>query len=302
MNRLKSNLMLLVCAMIWGSAFVAQSSGMEHIGPWTFNASRSLIGGVTLLALMPFLDQVRHVSEKEKKSMDRKTLLTGGIACGIALCAASIFQQTGIQYTTVGKAGFLTALYTIAVPVLGMCIGRKTRALVWLCVGISVVGFYFLSMAESLSLSYGDGLVLAGSLLFAVHILIIDHFSPKTDSVRLSCIQFFTAGIISLVPMFLFETPSFSAIVSAAGPILYAGVLSSGAGYTLQIIGQKGADPSVASLILSLESVFSAIFGFLLLHQVLSLKELVGCALIFGAIILSQLPEKQKEESAVSES
>lgn len=302
MNRLKSNLMLLVCAMIWGSAFVAQSSGMEHIGPWTFNASRSLIGGVTLLALMPFLDQVRHVSEKEKKSMDRKTLLTGGIACGIALCAASIFQQTGIQYTTVGKAGFLTALYTIAVPVLGMCIGRKTRALVWLCVGISVVGFYFLSMAESLSLSYGDGLVLAGSLLFAVHILIIDHFSPKTDGVRLSCIQFFTAGIISLVPMFLFETPSFSAIVSAAGPILYAGVLSSGAGYTLQIIGQKGADPSVASLILSLESVFSAIFGFLLLHQVLSLKELVGCALIFGAIILSQLPEKQKEESAVSES
>lgn len=302
MNRLKSNLMLLVCAMIWGSAFVAQSSGMEHIGPWTFNASRSLIGGVTLLALMPFLDQVRHVSEKEKKSMDRKTLLTGGIACGIALCAASIFQQTGIQYTTVGKAGFLTALYTIAVPVLGMCIGRKTRGLVWLCVGISVVGFYFLSMAESLSLSYGDGLVLAGSLLFAVHILIIDHFSPKTDGVRLSCIQFFTAGIISLVPMFLFETPSFSAIVSATGPILYAGVLSSGAGYTLQIIGQKGADPSVASLILSLESVFSAIFGFLLLHQVLSLKELVGCALIFGAIILSQLPEKQKEESAVRES
>lgn len=302
MNRMKSNLMLLVCAMIWGSAFVAQSSGMEHIGPWTFNAMRSLIGGMTLVALMPFLDKVRHVTVQEKKAMDQKTLLTGGIACGIVLCAASIFQQTGIQYTTVGKAGFLTALYTIAVPVLGMCIGRKTRPLVWICVGISVVGFYFLSMAESLSLSYGDGLVLAGSLLFAVHILIIDHFSPKTDGVRLSCIQFFTAGIISLVPMFLFETPSVTAIISAAGPILYAGVLSSGAGYTLQIVGQKGADPSVASLILSLESVFSAIFGFLLLHQVLSLKELAGCALIFGAIILSQLPENRKQESAVTES
>lgn len=302
MNRMKSNLMLLVCAMIWGSAFVAQSSGMEHIGPWTFNAMRSLIGGMTLVALMPFLDKVRHVTLQEKKAMDQKTLLTGGIACGIVLCAASIFQQTGIQYTTVGKAGFLTALYTIAVPVLGMCIGRKTRPLVWICVGISVVGFYFLSMAESLSLSYGDGLVLAGSLLFAVHILIIDHFSPKTDGVRLSCIQFFTAGIISLVPMFLFETPSVTAIISAAGSILYAGVLSSGAGYTLQIVGQKGADPSVASLILSLESVFSAIFGFLLLHQVLSLKELAGCALIFGAIILSQLPENRKQESAVTES
>lgn len=302
MNRMISNLMLLVCAMIWGSAFVAQSSGMEHIGPWTFNAMRSLIGGMTLVALMPFLDKVRHVTVQEKKAMDQKTLLTGGIACGIVLCAASIFQQTGIQYTTVGKAGFLTALYTIAVPVLGMCIGRKTRPLVWICVGISVVGFYFLSMAESLSLSYGDGLVLAGSLLFAVHILIIDHFSPKTDGVRLSCIQFFTAGIISLVPMFLFETPSVTAIISAAGPILYAGVLSSGAGYTLQIVGQKDADPSVASLILSLESVFSAIFGFLLLHQVLSLKELAGCALIFGAIILSQLPENRKQESAVTES
>ena len=302
MNRMKSNLMLLVCAMIWGSAFVAQSSGMEHIGPWTFNAMRSLIGGMTLVALMPFLDKVRHVTVQEKKAMDQKTLLTGGIACGIVLCAASIFQQTGIQYTTVGKAGFLTALYTIAVPVLGMCIGRKTRPLVWICVGISVVGFYFLSMAESLSLSYGDGLVLVGSLLFAVHILIIDHFSPKTDGVRLSCIQFFTAGIISLVPMFLFETPSVTAIISAAVPILYAGVLSSGAGYTLQIVGQKDADPSVASLILSLESVFSAIFGFLLLHQVLSLKELAGCALIFGAIILSQLPENRKQESAVTES
>ena len=302
MNRMKSNLMLLLCATIWGSAFVAQSSGMEHIGPWTFNACRSLIGGFTLLVLMPFLDNIRHVSVEEKRSMDRKTLLTGGIDCGIALCAASIFQQTGIQYTTVGKAGFLTALYTIAVPVLGMCIGRKTRPLVWICVGISVVGFYFLSMAESLSLSYGDGLVLAGSLLFAVHILIIDHFSPKTDGVRLSCIQFFTAGVISLIPMFLFENPSFSAVLSAAGPILYAGVLSSGAGYTLQIVGQKGADPAVASLILSLESVFSAVFGFLLLHQVLSVKELAGCALIFGAIILSQLPEKQKEESAVIES
>ena len=302
MNRTKSNQMLLICAMIWGSAFVAQSSGMEHIGPWTFNAMRSLIGGFTLMALMPFLDRVRHVSADDKKTMDRKVLLKGGIACGVVLCSASIFQQTGIQYTTVGKAGFLTALYTIAVPVLGMLIGRKTRPLVWVCVCISVVGFYFLSMAESLALSYGDGLVLVGSILFAIHILVIDRFSPVTDGVRLSCIQFFTAGIISLVPMFLFETPSVSAILSAAGPILYAGVLSSGAGYTLQIVGQKGADPAVASLLLSLESVFSAIFGFLLLHQVLSFKELAGCALIFIAIILSQLPEKTNQQTAVTES
>ena len=292
MSKTKSNLMLLLCAMIWGSAFVAQSAGMDHIGPWTFNAMRSLIGGLTLLILMPFLDRVRNV-KKEDAHMDKKVLLTGGIACGVVLCFASYFQQTGIQYTTVGKAGFLTALYTIAVPVLGILVGKKTRPLVWVCVVISVIGFYFLSLEGSFSLGLGDGLVLIGSLLFAVHILVIDYFSPKTDGVRLSCIQFFTAGIISFVPMMIFEQPSFTAILQAAAPILYAGVLSSGAGYTLQIVGQKGADPTIASLILSLESVFAAISGFLFLHQVLSHREVFGCALIFLAIIISQLPEKK---------
>ena len=285
MSKTKSNLMLLLCAMIWGSAFVAQSAGMDHIGPWTFNAMRSLIGGLTLLILMPFLDRVRNV-KKEDAHMDKKVLLTGGIACGVVLCFASYFQQTGIQYTTVGKAGFLTALYTIAVPVLGILVGKKTRPLVWVCVVISVIGFYFLSLEGSFSLGLGDGLVLIGSL-------VIDYFSPKTDGVRLSCIQFFTAGIISFVPMMIFEQPSFTAILQAAAPILYAGVLSSGAGYTLQIVGQKGADPAIASLILSLESVFAAISGFLFLHQVLSHREVFGCALIFLAIIISQLPEKK---------
>lgn len=292
MSKTKSNLMLLLCAMIWGSAFVAQSAGMDHIGPWTFNALRSLIGGFTLLILMPFLDRVRNV-KKDNINTDKRALLTGGVACGVVLCFASYFQQTGIQYTTVGKAGFLTALYTIAVPLLGVFIGKKTRALVWVCVVISLVGFYFLSLQGSFSLGLGDGLVLVGSLLFAVHILVIDFFSPKTDGVRLSCIQFFTAGIISFVPMMILEHPSFTAILQASAPILYAGVLSSGAGYTLQIVGQKGADPAVASLILSLESVFAAISGFLFLHQVLSAREIFGCALIFLAIIISQLPEKK---------
>ena len=291
MNKMKSNLMLLLCAMIWGSAFVAQSKGMDHIGPWTFNAMRSIIGGLTLLLLMPLLDKVRNV--KKEEITNKKELLKGGILCGVVLCFASFFQQKGIQFTTIGKAGFLTALYTIAVPVLGIFIGKKTRPLVWICVVISVIGFYFLSMQGSFTLGTGDGLVLAGSLLFAIHILVIDYFSPKTDGVRLSCIQFFTAGMISLVPMFLFEQPSFYAVIQAASPILYAGVLSSGAGYTLQIVGQKGADPAVASLLLSLESVFAAISGFLFLHQVLSGRELLGCTLIFIAIILSQLPEKK---------
>lgn len=295
MNKTKSNLMLLLCAMIWGSAFVAQSAGMDHIGPWTFNAMRSLIGGFTLLLLMPFLDRVRKV-RKEEAHANNKALLTGGIACGFVLCFASYFQQTGIQYTTVGKAGFLTALYTIAVPLLGIFIGKKTRPLVWLCVVISLIGFYFLSLQGSFSLSLGDGLVLIGSLLYAVHILVIDYFSPKTDGVRLSCIQFLTAGVISFIPMMIIEHPSLSAILQSAAPILYAGVLSSGAGYTLQIVGQKGADPAVASLILSLESVFAAVSGFLFLHQVLSAREVMGCVLIFLAIIISQLPEKKGYE------
>lgn len=291
MSKTKSNLMLLLCAMIWGSAFVAQSRGMDHIGPWTFNAMRSLIGGLTLLVLIPFLDRVRNV--KKEAHTDSKILLAGGVICGAVLCFASYFQQTGIQYTTVGKAGFLTALYTIAVPVLGIFAGKKTRPLVWVCVVISLVGFYFLSLEGSFSLGLGDGLVLIGSLLFAVHILVIDYFSPKTDGVRLSCIQFFTAGIISFIPMMILEHPSLTSILQAATPILYAGVLSSGAGYTLQIVGQKGADPAVASLILSLESVFAAVSGFLFLHQVLSIREVFGCVLIFFAIIISQLPEKK---------
>ena len=292
MSKTKSNLMLLLCALIWGSAFVAQSAGMDHIGPWTFNAMRSLIGGLTLLFLMPFLDKVRNV-EKKTTAEGKETLLKGGIACGIILCFASIFQQKGILYTTVGKAGFLTALYTVAVPILGILIGKKTRPIVWVCVFLSVVGFYFLSMEGSFVIGKGDGLVLIGSLLFAIHILVIDHFSPLCDGVRLSCIQFFTAGVLSLIPMFLLEKPSLQSVFQAAVPILYAGVLSSGAGYTLQIIGQKGADPAVASLILSLESVFAAVSGFLFLHQALSLRELAGCTLIFIAIILSQLPSKK---------
>lgn len=294
MKRLKASLMLALAAFIWGNAFVAQSVGMDHVGPWTFNCLRSLIGGVTLLVLMPFLDRVRGGKENHS---DQKILWQGGILTGIVLCAASMFQQTGIQYTTVGKAGFLTALYTVIVPVLGILRGKKTRPLIWICVGISVCGMYLLTMKEGFSISKGDLLILICAFLFAVHILVIDYYSPKTDGVRLSCIQFFTAGILSLIPMLVFEHPQWSDIVSAAAPILYAGVLSSGAGYTLQIIGQKDADPAVASMLLSLESVFAALAGFVFLHQKMSAREMLGCLLIFAAILLAQMPDSHKEVS-----
>lgn len=291
----KNNLMLLSAALIWGCAFVAQSKGTEYVGPWTFNCLRSLIGGITLFLLMPFLDRIRKTkANKEQKN----NLLFGGIACGIVLAAGSMFQQLGIMQTTTGKAGFITALYVILVPILAILLGRKTRLIVWLAACIALIGFYFLSFAgEKLILAQGDIYLLICAMLFAVHILVIDHFS-FVDGVRMSCLQFFVAGMICMVGMFLFEMPNVHSILSAALPILYAGCLSSGAGYTLQIVGQKDADPTIASMLLSLESVFAALSGFILLNQRMSMHEIFGCTLIFIAVIVAQCPEKKKKEAS----
>ncbi len=290
----KNNLMLLMAALIWGCAFVAQSKGTEHVGPWTFNCLRSIIGGITLFLCMPFLDKIRNV---DKKNLKQKDLILAGILCGCVLAAGSMFQQMGIMQTTTGKAGFITALYVILVPILGILIGHKTRGIIWMAACIALVGFYFLSFAgEALTLQQGDLYLLICAVLFAVHILVIDHFS-FVDGVRMSCVQFFVAGIICLIGMFLFEKPDIHAIMDAAVPILYAGCLSSGAGYTLQIVGQKDADPAVASMLLSLESVFAALSGFVLLNQRMSQNEVFGCALIFLAVIIAQYPEKKKEVS-----
>lgn len=296
MKRMRSNLLLLTTALIWGAAFVAQAYGTEHIGPWTFNCIRSFIGGFTLIALMPLLDGIRMDSRVPAGAKEKRHHLKAGFFCGVFLCAASMFQQTGIAYTSVGKAGFLTALYVIFVPLLGLFIGRKTSLKVWIAAFIALAGFWFLSVSTQFTVACGDWLILACSLLFAGHILVIDHYSESTDGVRISCIQFFTAAFICLVPMLVFEKPDIKEITAAAIPVLYAGVMSSGAGYTLQILGQKGADPTVAGMILSLESVFSALAGYAFLHQVLSARELLGCALVFAAVILSQLPDTKKAE------
>ncbi len=293
MKQARGSFLLVLTALIWGCAFVAQSAGMEHIGPWTFTCIRSYIGAFVLWALMPLIDRLRGVKGKDKGNP--VLLWKGGIACGIALAAASMFQQAGIQYTTAGKAGFLTALYVILVPILSMLLGNKVTKTVWISAVTAVAGFYFLSISETLSLAYGDMLVLVCALLFAVHIMIIDYFSPGTDGVRLSCIQFLTCAVLCTLPMMLLEHPTLAMIKAAAVPILYAGAISSGAGYTLQIIGQKDVEPALASLLMSLESVFAAVFGFLLLHEALSLKELLGCVMIFSAIIYSQLAEQNRE-------
>lgn len=299
--KLKNSLMLLLAALIWGCAFVAQSAGTQYVGPWTFNCLRSVIGALTLWLVMPFLDKSRGI---DKKTVSSGKLLLGGVLCGIVLAAASMFQQLGIMETSAGKAGFITALYVILVPILGLFIGHHTRLIVWLGALLALGGFYFLSFTDaSLILQTGDLYLLICAVLFAVHILIVDSFS-SVDGVRLSCIQFFTAGLICSIGMFVFEKPDVSAIMDAAVPILYAGCLSSGAGYTLQILGQKDADPSIASMLLSLESVFAAIAGFLLLHQDLNGREILGCSLIFLAVMIAQYPSRNKnkeKESAASQ-
>ena len=289
---MKNNILLVLTALIWGCAFVAQSVGMDYVGPFTFNTARFLIGAIVLLPVIWFMDRQRKTGAE--KGAGQKTLIIGGICCGIALAVASTLQQWGILFTTVGKAGFITAMYIVIVPLLGIFIGKKVRPLIIGCVAIAVVGFYFLCMTESLRLGLGDFLVLLCAIAFSIHILVIDHFSPKVDSVKMSAIQFLTAAIISAVPTLLWEQPVFTEILQAWQPVLYAGVMSCGVAYTLQIIAQKNADPTVASLLLSLESVFSVLAGWVLLGQGLSLKELFGCVLIFCAIILAQLPEKKE--------
>lgn len=301
---LRQSMLLLLTAAIWGVAFVAQSVGMDYVGPFTFNTVRSLLGGIVLIPCIVLLKRINVGSKDtagaaEHASGDpagqRKVLLTGGVACGVLLCIASNLQQVGIMYTSVGKSGFITAMYIVLVPVLGIFLKKKAGIKIWCSVAIAVGGLYLLCMTDSgFSIQKGDLLLLLGAVIFSFHILTIDYFSPKVDGVKMSCIQFFTCGILSMVCMFLFEQPQIGAILQAWMPIVYAGVLSCGVAYTLQIVGQKGMNPTVASLILSMESVISVIAGWLILHQKLSGRELLGCVLMFAAIILVQLPERER--------
>ena len=297
----KNFILLFITAVIWGVAFVAQSAGMDYVGPYTFNAVRCLLGGIVLIPCVFFV--TRSAKKEQKKDgtaskmpvMDRpKDLLIGGLICGFMMFVSTTLQQVGIAYTTVAKAGFITALYIIIVPILGIFLKRKAGLKIWISVVIALVGLYLLCMKGSLSLSKGDFLILICSICFAIHIMVVDHFTEKVSGTKLSCIQFLFAGALSSVLMFLFEEPHWADIGAAWLPICYAGILSCGVAYTFQIIGQRGTDPTIASLILSLESVVSVLAGWILLGETLSPREILGCVLMFGAIILAQInPKKQ---------
>ena len=289
---MRANLMLLLTATIWGTAFVAQSVGMDHVGPFTFICVRYLIGGLFLLPCIRLLDRLNGRPAAAAPE-NRRVHVVGGVCCGVALFVASAFQQLGIQRTSVGKAGFMTALYILIVPLLGLFVGKRISRRIWGCVGVALIGMYLLCITESFAVAAGDLLVMACAVGYSIHILVIDRFSPRVDGVRMSCIQFFTAGVLGLIPMLL-ERPSAGNILAAAMPILYAGVLSSGVAYTLQVVAQKDTDPTVATLIMSLESVISMLAGWAVLGQALSPRELGGCALVFAAIIVAQRPERKK--------
>lgn len=305
-KKMRGNILLLLTAFIWGSAFVAQKAGMDYIQPFTFNGIRCLIGAIVLIPVVMIFakgDPVSKEATDEEKKAHRKTLIIGGICCGLVIFTASSLQQYGLMYTTAGKSGFITALYVVLTPVCGIFLKRKIRPITWFCVMLALFGLYLLCFKPGEPLNLGDLVTFISAFAFTAHIFVIDYFSPKVNGVKLSCIQFFVAGIISLPLAFIFEDIVWADVLTCWLPILYAGALSCGVAYTLQIIAQKDTDPMVTSILMSMESVFGVICAAIVLHEMMSLKELIGCAVMFAAIIIVQLPSKEargaKEEEAV---
>lgn len=307
-RNIRGPIYLFLTAFIWGTAFVAQSVGTEYVGAFTFNMSRSVLAGLFLLPVIAVMSRRKaggagaaalQGAAPDEKKRERKLLITGGVVCGIVLCVSSNLQQIGIGYTTVGKAGFITAMYIILVPVFSIFLHKKAGIKLWISVVIAVAGLYLLCMNGSFSVAKGDLIVLLCAVSFAIHILAVSYFSPKVDGVKMSCIQFWVVAALSAVGMLLFERPDPKAVLDAWMPVCYAGILSSGVGYTLQIVGQRDMNPTVASLIMSLESVISVIAGWAILHQTMGAREIWGCVLMFAAIVLAQIPDRRAGEAPV---
>lgn len=294
-NKLKGIFSLLLATVIWGGAFVAQSAGMELIGPMTFQAVRSAMA-VAALVIFTALMELRSLGSYFKKWADPQ-LWKVGLLCGLALFVATALQQVALQFTDAGKAGFLTAMYIVMVPILGIFLRRKPGKNAIIGVGIAVVGMYLLCCAGVSQINMGDVMLLGCAVAFAVQITLVDRFAAQVDTLRLNCIQALVVSVISAIWMLFTEEVRFDTIAACWLPLGYAGVLSMGAAYSLQIVGQKHMEPTAASMIMSLESVFAVVFGALLLHERMSLYESLGCVLVFAAVILSQLPDKKKRSA-----
>ncbi|MBQ7465758.1 MAG: DMT family transporter [Oscillospiraceae bacterium] len=302
MSQVRQVVFPVLSALIWGTAFVAQDVVADKMDAFTFNALRSAVAVAVLLVIIRIFDHFSkdkpQRTETEKK-YDRRQLLWGGLWCGLALCVASNFQQAGIGAgTDAGKAGFITALYVVLVPVFGLFFKRKVSLPVWIAVGLSVLALYLLCIKGDFTLAPGDLLILCCAVVFAAHILIIDHFTATVDGVKLCCAQFFVCGVLSAIGMVFFSHPDWGAIWESALPILYVGIFSSGVAYSLQILAQKDANPTVITILLSLESVFAVIAGALILHQRMTAREYLGCVIMFIAVILAQLEFPIKKKNA----
>ncbi|HPX70796.1 MAG TPA: DMT family transporter [Bacillota bacterium] len=303
-KKMLGNAILLLTAIVWGTAFVFQRKGMDHIEPLSFTFTRMYLASAAL-AIVSFIknriDKAAGRAPADTMSPEalaeyKKNTLIGGIVCGLCLSGGSIFQQIGVVYTTAGKAGFITALYILLVPIIGVIFLKKREPwLTWVAVVIGAAGLYFLSIKEGFTIEKGDAFVMICALFFSLHILMCDRFVGKGDPLRISMLQFLTVAVVTTVPAFIFETPTMEKIASAAFPIFFCGLGSGALGFTLQLIGQRYTDPSSASLIMSLESVFAAISGALILSETMSLREIAGCALMFTAIILVQLPVPERK-------
>jgi len=289
----RSNLLLILASIIWGCAFVAQNVGMNYIGPWTFSTIRFLIAGFSLLAIIPILDKKRTHVIRPKTKEEKQKLILGSVLCGLALSIGSIVQQIAMLTVPVAKAGFLTTLYVLFVPIITLLFGKKIPLKVWIGIAMALFGLYLLSMAGNLALGIGEIFLILAAFLFAIHIIIIGHFSTRVDPVRLSCGQLLIGGFATVIPMIVIERPTIVSILAAYIPLLYTGIFSSCVAYTLQIFAQKEANPTIAGMLLSLESVFAALAGYLILNQVLNTRELIGCVLIFIAIVIAQLPDRR---------
>lgn len=296
--RLRANLLLLLAAVIWGFAFVAQRSGMEHVGPLSFNAVRFLIGGLVLVPFMLLLDRRQAGTDSPVAPPQNRGLVVGGAIAGTVLFAAATFQQTGIVFTTAGKAGFITSLYVVLVPLLGLALGHRASAAVWVGAILAATGLYFLTIDGGFRMAWGDLLVLAGAFLWSAHFLVLGRVSPGNNPVKLAFIQFMTCAVLSGIGAILLETTTASDLRAALGPILFTGIFSIGVGYTLQVIAQGHTHPADTAIILSLEAVFAVIGGSLLLGEQLTQRALFGCALMLAGILISQLLGRPEDVAA----
>ena len=291
MKNIRYSLLMALAALIWGTAFVAQRLGADKLDAYSFNSARSFIGSLALF-VVAFTIGRRGALAQLATPASRRELVLGGTLCGLILTVSTLFQQVGLADTTAGKAGFITTLYIVIVPIFGMVLGKRVSWLLWIAIAVAVAGMYLLCVKEGFTIGKGDRTVLCCAFTFSVHILMVDHFAKKVDNIALSATQFFFCGIFSLVPFAWngLKLPAASAVVSCWAPILYTAIFSSGLAYTLQIVTQKHLNPAVASLVMSLESVFAALSGWAFLHEKLTGVEFLGCVLVFGATILAQIP------------